>query len=141
MTTKQELGTLEASGLVQVATLEPELRQVLRSLAERVAATTRTSEKTSLLAAYLRTLEPAERARFTKLAWPLAVPGEQIKGLTPDGALLVAVGCHCLGDEPGRHLAGAIRLYGRYHSSSEPGPSKISVSVSMASRSIRRSTM
>ncbi|MFI5207744.1 MAG: biotin--[acetyl-CoA-carboxylase] ligase [Gemmatimonadales bacterium] len=34
-------------------------------------------------------LEPEERARFTKLAWPLAGTGEQITDLTPDGALLV----------------------------------------------------
>lgn len=35
------------------------------------------------------TLEPDERARFTRVAWPLAGPGEQIADLTPDGALLV----------------------------------------------------
>lgn len=35
------------------------------------------------------TLEPDERARFAQLAWPLPGPGEQIEGLTPDGALLV----------------------------------------------------
>jgi BirA family biotin operon repressor/biotin-[acetyl-CoA-carboxylase] ligase len=35
------------------------------------------------------TLEPDERARFTKVAWPLAGTGEQIADLTSDGALLV----------------------------------------------------
>lgn len=43
----------------------------------------------SALEAMGSTLEPDERARFTRVAWPLAGPGEQTADLTPDGALLV----------------------------------------------------